>query len=79
MNLTILFFGATSDIAGERRITLDAPDEVSIAEVIKQLLEMFPDLGKLKLLAALNEEYVPADTISKDGDTIAIFTPVSGG
>jgi molybdopterin converting factor small subunit len=79
MSITTLFFGATADLVGAREIKFDDVNGSTVAEVLARLKQTNPDLSKHKLLVALNEEYVSLDTSVKDGDTLAIFTAVSGG
>ena len=79
MKINILFFGATADLTGSRKIerTVDSP--VSADDVLRQVHDEFPDLRAHKLLFAVNEEYAAPESILKDGDELAIFTAVSGG
>lgn len=79
MNLTILFFGATADIVGRRQIMLRASDDMSVGDAVERLTQMYPGLGRHQILAALNEEYASNDSPLRDGDTLAVFTAVSGG
>jgi molybdopterin converting factor small subunit len=75
----ILFFGATADAFGRREADLDLAEWVTVADVIDQLKQEHSGLNKHKLLVALNEEYVSHDTMVRNGDTLAVFTAVSGG
>jgi molybdopterin converting factor subunit 1 len=79
VNVHILFFGATADIAGVRTKDLNLADSATISELLSILANYNNTFSNHKLLVAVNEEYVPANTILKDGDQLAIFTPVSGG
>jgi molybdopterin synthase sulfur carrier subunit len=79
MNLTILFFGATADIVGKREVQLDISDDLNVGEAMEQIKQDHPGLGSHRLLVALNEEYVTLDAQLQDGDTLAVFTAVSGG
>lgn len=79
MRITTLFFGATADLVGKREIELDFGNASTVGEMIERLNLEHPALIKHKLLVALNEEYVSLDTSVRDGDTLAIFTAVSGG
>lgn len=72
-----LFFGATADIVGKREIYLEYGS--TVGGVLEQLKQTNPGLSKHKLLVALNEEYVSPETTVRDGDTLAVFTAVSGG
>ena len=79
MQITILLFGATADLVGERELVLELPDGSTVGEVLPNLKQKNPGLSKHKLLVALNEEYVSHDTRVRNGDMLAVFTAVSGG
>lgn len=79
MKVNVLFFGATADAAGTRELRYEGCDANVVAELIEKLKTDHPALARQKLLAAVNEDHVPYDTALNDGDTVAIFTPVSGG
>jgi molybdopterin converting factor small subunit len=79
MRVRVLFFGATAALVERRDIetTIDSSD--SPADILKRFTAMYPELGSLRLLIAVNEEYVTEDSELRDGDEVAIFTAVSGG
>lgn len=79
MGVTILFFGTTADAVGKREIEKNLSSGSTVAEVIEQLKHEHPALSKSKLLVALNEEYASLNTPVQKGDTLAVFSTVSGG
>ena len=79
MKITVLFFGATANTVGERRINVSIADGSTTQTVFDQMKEQFPKLSSHKLLFSLNQNYATGDEIIRDGDEIAIFTAVSGG
>lgn len=79
MQITILFFGATADLVGTRSAEFEFPESTTVGPVLEKLKQKNPGLDKHKLLVALNEEYVSPKTTVKSGDTLAVFTAVSGG
>jgi molybdopterin converting factor small subunit len=79
MKVNVLFFGATADLVGARKIEAPVSETTLAADVIEQLHAQYPNLKDHALLFAVNEEYVSGDTRLKNGDELAIFTPVSGG
>ena len=79
MTIRALFFGATADAIGSRRLELAVEKTTTAKSLIDQLSKDHPALANHKLLIAVNEEYADADTILSDGDEIALFTAVSGG
>jgi molybdopterin synthase sulfur carrier subunit len=79
MRLKVLFFGATADITGQRRIEVAIEPATTASEVSKNLITEYPRLASHKLHISLNEQYATGDEIVRDGDELAIFTAVSGG
>jgi molybdopterin converting factor small subunit len=76
MSLSVLFFGATASIVGSRKIETSASTS---AELLHNILAEYPRLASHKLLVAVNQDYAPESVPLRDGDEVAIFTPVSGG
>ena len=79
MKINVLFFGATAELVGSRKVETAVSESAVAAGVIEQLHLEYPNLKDHKLLFAVNEEYVAEDFPLRDGDELAIFTAVSGG
>jgi molybdopterin synthase catalytic subunit len=82
MKVTVLFFGAATEIAGANSIELEFPAEISASAAFEQILQKYPALpGKFgkSLLFAVNQNYASGDETIKNGDELAVFPPVSGG
>lgn len=81
ITVRLKLFASIRDICGfsEQEISLEKP--VSVNFIIQELTEKHPELSarKYNLLIAVNEDYTDAGTILKNGDTVALFPPVSGG
>jgi molybdopterin synthase catalytic subunit len=82
MKVTVLFFGAATEIVGANSIEFELPAEISAAAAFEQVLQTYSALpqrfGK-SLLFAVNQNYASGDETIKNGDELAIFPPVSGG
>jgi molybdopterin converting factor small subunit len=80
MNITVLFFGQTAEIVGEREVEMSFDESITAASVLfAKIVEKYPKLIENKLLFAVNQTYAIGDEIIKNGDELAIFTAVSGG
>ena len=79
MGITVLFFGATADIAGKRRQEIEAPEGELASNVFDSILAAYPRLTDHKLHLSVNQQFAMGDEVVRDGDEIAIFTTVSGG
>ncbi len=81
INITILLFGACKEVAGvgELRCGLAAP--ATAVTAWEELKRRFAELERFErsALVAVNEEHADRNHLLSDGDTVAIFPPVSGG
>lgn len=78
-NVTVLFFGATADAVGLREHEMAIARDETVASLASHLLKENPRLAQEKLLFAVNEKHADPQQLLAAGDTVAIFTPVSGG
>ncbi len=81
MKIIINLFSSVRDACGFVERQTELPDESSVGDAVRMLLNEYSGLGKLKgsLLFAVNEEYCDESKILQEGDILAIFPPVSGG
>lgn len=79
MSTQLLFFGATANIAGHR--TVEVPELVGLSaeHALDTIVKKFPPLSSHKLHFSINHEFASAHDVIRDGDELAVFTPVSGG
>lgn len=80
MNITVLFFGITTDLVGEKSMSISLLENTSITGLKKILKTKFPALKNIHEFAiAVNEDYAEDTLIIENGDVVAIIPPVSGG
>jgi molybdopterin synthase sulfur carrier subunit len=81
MNIQVLFFGACREVIHTSEWALELSAPANVASAFAALRERFPLLENFgnSLLFAVNEEHSRLDDAVNDGDTLAIFPPVSGG
>ena len=83
MRVTVLLFGACREATGtpEWSGELEAQHNVTVKDAVSAVVRQFPKLEALTRTAlfALNEEHVTVEHVVHEGDTVAIFPPVSGG
>jgi molybdopterin synthase sulfur carrier subunit len=79
MKVQVLFFGATAEAVGERKIEIDLAEQTRSRQAFDEIIEKFPQLKQHALLFAINQEYASNDALINSGDELAIFTAVSGG
>lgn len=81
MNIQVLFFGACREAINRSEISLALPASVNVSAAFEALCQQYPPLEAFgnSLLFAVNEEHSRREDPLKEGDTLAIFPPVSGG
>lgn len=81
MQVTVLLFASLAEAAGTRRIALSAEPGDTVATVRDRLVAAHPELARFvpNLLYALDEEYAVEEARVRDGATLALIPPVSGG
>lgn len=76
--IQILCFAQYQEIVGQGSISWhDTPITVAALKEKLQQQYQLPDLDQTMI--AVNEEYAHENTQLKDGDTVALIPPVSGG
>ena len=61
----------------DERGWIEMPDGSTLADVLKQI--KLPKFAAKILLAAVNSEQKPLDTVLKDGDMVSFFAIMAGG
>ena len=81
INIKVLLFGACREVAGAEELSFALTLPTDVAGAWREIKTRFPNLEKFErsALFAVNEEHARKDQPLEDGDTLAIFPPVSGG
>lgn len=81
INISILLFGACKEVAGVSELSCALKAPATAATAWEELKRRFSDLERFErsALVAINEEHAQRNHPLADGDTLAIFPPVSGG
>jgi len=79
MIVTILPFASAKTVLKYDKKQVSLKEGTSVSSLMEELVSENSPLAGMKLLFAVNAEYVEANHILADGDELAIFPPVSGG
>lgn len=82
MTIAVLYFAALRELLGTNEETLsDVPVPLPVHAFAQHLARRHPELvahlGSVRF--AVNEAFVTANAEIRDGDTVALIPPVSGG
>lgn len=80
MRVRSLFFASYRDLVGAEEIEFELPAGSTVAELVAIVrarpgADTLPDAP----VVAVNHEYVPVETVLRDGDEVAFIPPVAGG
>ncbi len=80
MNIRFLFFASIREAAKTRELELDIPGG-NVNDALSHLETRIPELRRHldRVQIAVNEEYSDRNRSLREGDTVALIPPVSGG
>jgi sulfur-carrier protein len=80
--ITIKFFASLKDKAGAGELSIAFPGG-SVADLLTHVAQEHPELAGVlssnALMISINQEFVRANAIVRDGDEVALMPPFSGG
>ncbi|HEU5179695.1 MAG TPA: molybdenum cofactor biosynthesis protein MoaE [Candidatus Polarisedimenticolia bacterium] len=81
MRVRVLLFARLRELAGREVVDLDLPEGETLSGCWRRLQQEHPPLQAYRgmPLAAVNQEYAPANLALRGGEEVAFFPPVSGG
>jgi sulfur-carrier protein len=81
MKVRVKFFAILRERAGTSEVAKDIAEGSTVAELWRQLQKDYPklDVPGIRLLYAVNQDYVTVDHQLKDQDEVVFIPPVSGG
>jgi molybdopterin converting factor subunit 1 len=81
MRVRIKFFAILRERAGTGEVSKEVADGSTVAELWRQLQKDYPklDVPGIRLLYAVNQNYVSLDHKLSDNDEVVFVPPVSGG
>lgn len=81
ITIHVKLLGQCRELAGVESVDLHLSEAPLVRTAVGMLNDRFPELKRLgeRLLIAVNEQYATPETPLAEGDTLALFPPVSGG
>lgn len=81
MKCEVLLFAQIRDALGRDLLALNLPDGATVRDALDVLAQSHEAIAQMRsqLAVAVNERYASAATTLRDGCTIALIPPVSGG
>jgi MoaE-MoaD fusion protein len=81
MTVNVRLFASLRELIGEPTISVDLPDGATVEALRARVGETYPNVQPFlnSIVCAVDEEYVPASHVLRDGDNVALIPPVSGG
>lgn len=81
IKINVLLFGACREAANTGELVCELAAPATVAQAWEALAQLHPALAgyAAHALFAVNEEHARSNHALQDGDTLAVFPPVSGG
>lgn len=77
MTTTVLLFGQIQEITGKHE--LQVKEMADTYTLLAELSKMYPAIATAKYMIAVDKKTISGNTKLKDGSTVALLPPFSGG
>lgn len=77
--IKVELFAAFAEFAGTREVLVPYHPGITCSDLWIAIQQKFPKLSPVSPLFAIGKEYIPRESVLKDGDAVLLFPPVSGG
>ena len=81
MEIRVKFFAILREKVGRAEVVERVPDDTTVADLWRFLQGQYDALSavNIRLVYAVNGDYVQASQVLRDGDEVVFVPPVSGG
>ena len=81
MRCSVLLFAQLAEALGQREVTLELADGAVVDDALEALCREHDAVAQLRdrIAVAVDEAYADGGTALRDGCTVALIPPVSGG
>lgn len=81
LKIRVLFFAHLRELTGTRQLEMEIVSGWTVADLKIEVVKRFPQLEKAMdhLIAAVNQNFAPDETVIFENAEVAFFPPVSGG
>ncbi|WP_457639327.1 molybdopterin converting factor subunit 1 [Persephonella sp.] len=81
MKVKVLYFSVIKDRLKKSSETVELKEGSTVSDLLNTIKTHHPEIEETlkNIMVAVNEEYASTETPLKEGDTVALIPPVSGG
>lgn len=81
MKCEVLLFAQLREAIGRERLSIQLRDGATVADALEAMSREHPSIASMRktIAVAVDQEYQPPTTVLRDGCTLALIPPVSGG
>jgi molybdopterin synthase catalytic subunit len=72
-------FAAFAEFTGTRELTIPYQPQMTCNDVWLEIRQRYPKMAAIPVLFAIGDQYVLAETVLQENDSLLVFPPLSGG